>query len=782
MIRKLACMMLLSFIFIFPLAEGKNVISIEPMITHIYPQQNFSVNVSIDLDEGANGVQCDIFFNPSFLYVDSIEDGKLFQQWWDMLLDVDNENGTIKNIVAFNFGKNTSYSGTFAIIHFKSKTEGISSINLSNVLISNITSNGTPVAISIEVINGSVVIDATPPNTFIIEHPEELENSSTIYFKWMGMDNGTTTENLTYSYHLNTFPWSDWTSNVSHTYELPDGMYEFEVRAMDEAGNVDPTPAAFSFSIDTKPPVIGYSLNPSQPDGENGWYVSNVEVSLTSNDSSGINYTMYRIDGGWQEYDTSFTLSNNGNQFVEFYSVDNAGNKNESSFTVKIDKEEPLTNIIISGEKEGNNYISSVTISFDAQDSFSGIKETKYRINGGTWNTYTGAFSIEGNGAYNIEYYSIDKAGNMEEVNERAFIIQQGSKPTADFTFFPLSPYRNDVVHFHDNSVGTITTWFWNFGDGATSNEREPTHSYVSIGTYNITLTVSGPFGMDVKTKKITILNAIPIASFTYSPKNISQGDPINFTSLSVDIDGSIENYTWYFGDGDVAYGKNVKHVYTMNGTYNVTLVIKDNDGAINETEHSIFISPLPDLVITSADFSKGEIITYIINNGSAEANNFSCSIFIDNKFFDETSIPSLSPKEKIYCNFSLHIEGNHEITIIVDADNKIKEINEENNEKRLSISISKPFPLNIIFLVILVIIVLVAILFILRKRGAKEVIVDEERVKICSACLGKIKHGISFITCSCGQIFHKSCASRINKCPNCGKEFSISSKNNENI
>ena len=719
MIKKLTCMMLLSVIFILPLANG-NIISIEPVISHVQPQQNFSINISLNLQEGANGVQCDILFNSSLLHVNSIENGGLFQQWWDVLLEIDNENGTIKNIIAFNFGKNVSYNGTFAVVYFKPIGEGTSFINLSNVVIPNVTSNDTVRAIPREMVNGSVVIDSTPPETFIVGHPRGIGNSSNVSFEWTGEDNGTETENLTYSYRLNS-SWSDWTFSTNKLYEnLSDGLYIFKVKAKDEAGNIDVTPATFSFIIDTKSPEIKYLLNPYQPDGKNGWYTSNVDVNITANDSgTGINYTMYNIDGSWQKYGEPFTLSNNGSYLIKFYSVDNAGNKNESSFTVKIDKEKPSTNIILSGEKEGNYYTSGVDVSFDAHDSFSGIEETKYRINGGTWNVYDKKFSLEEDGNYIIEYYSIDKAGNEGERKEYAFTIQKEAKPMADFSFSPLNPKRGEEVHFYDASVGTITTWFWNFGDGTTSNEREPSHTYEKIGTYDVTLTVSGPSGMDSKTQKITISNEIPKVFFEYFPKNPFQGRMINFTDLSTD-DETIVNYTWNFGDGNVSYEQNPTHKYDKSGTYTVKLTVKDNDGAINETTLPIFVSPLPDLVIINANFSDGMVFAKIRNNGSIVASNFSCSLFVDDKFLNETLISALSPDKETYCNFSFSAEGKHKIIVAVDANNKIKEINEGNNEKVIFVSISNPFPVNTIFLILLVVVLSVVVLFIL-KRKSKE-------------------------------------------------------------
>lgn len=60
---------------------------------------------------------------------------------------------------------------------------------------------------------------------------------------------------------------------------MGDGSHTLAVRARDAVGNVDPSPAIYSWVVDTVAPTISYTLNPMTPDGNNGWYTS--DVSLT---------------------------------------------------------------------------------------------------------------------------------------------------------------------------------------------------------------------------------------------------------------------------------------------------------------------------------------------------------------------------------------------------------------------------------------------------------------------------------------------------------------------
>ncbi|MEO0248551.1 MAG: M14 family zinc carboxypeptidase, partial [candidate division WOR-3 bacterium] len=73
--------------------------------------------------------------------------------------------------------------------------------------------------------------------------------------------------------------------------------------------------------------------------------------------------------------------------------------------------------------------------------------------------------------------------------------------PVASFTASLTSGFAPLEVHFTDQSTGVITSWSWNFGDGSTSTERDPVHTYTQGGTYTVSLTVSGPGGSDTESQ-----------------------------------------------------------------------------------------------------------------------------------------------------------------------------------------------------------------------------------------------------------------------------------------
>jgi len=140
----------------------------------------------------------------------------------------------------------------------------------------------------------------------------------------------------------------------------------------------------------------------------------------------------------------------------------------------------------------------------------------------------------------------------------------------------------NTQISFNNNSIGYITSWLWNFGDGATSNLKNPTHSYSSSGTKTITLTVSGPGGSNTTSNQIYVISSL-VASFTFVP-NAQTITTFSFTNTSsglVDVD----TIHWDFGDGSTSSLQNPIHDYSESGTYNVILTITNQCGTSTQTQ-----------------------------------------------------------------------------------------------------------------------------------------------------------------------------------------------------
>ena len=156
----------------------------------------------------------------------------------------------------------------------------------------------------------------------------------------------------------------------------------------------------------------------------------------------------------------------------------------------------------------------------------------------------------------------------------------------ADFSAKPTGGLPPLTVQFQDlssSTTSTIVSWSWEFGDGGTSDERNPSHTYSSDGKYTVTLTVTDNTG---RTRTCTKTNYIVVggikAQFAANP---TYGDcplSVTFTDNSL---GAITNWRWDFGDGTILemdnsdYQQNVTHTYNTPGKYIVTLTVQQIKG-----------------------------------------------------------------------------------------------------------------------------------------------------------------------------------------------------------
>ncbi len=199
--------------------------------------------------------------------------------------------------------------------------------------------------------------------------------------------------------------------------------------------------------------------------------------------------------------------------------------------------------------------------------------------------------------------------------------------PTADFTYTPSIPTPLELIQFNDTSFdldGTIISWLWNFGDGNTSNEQNPSKFYSQGGTYTINLNITDDDELTNETYQNILINTYPYADFSYNPLIPETYENILFIDLSVDPYGPIVSWYWEFGDGNTSTEQNPIHQYVDNGTYTVILNVTDEYGLTNETSQNINIKNVKPIVeFTYLPVSPTDLdnITFIDNSIDTDGN-----------------------------------------------------------------------------------------------------------------------------------------------------------------
>jgi len=182
--------------------------------------------------------------------------------------------------------------------------------------------------------------------------------------------------------------------------------------------------------------------------------------------------------------------------------------------------------------------------------------------------------------------------------------------PKAAFSADPTQGSKPLEVQFKDESTGkNLTERYWEFGDGTTSTETNPKHTYSEAGVYTVSLTVMNKEGAkDTATKPdyITVREPKIKADFIASPTSGAAPLSVKFQDKST---GSPTNWFWDFGDGYTSAGvKDPTHVYQYGGKYTVTLTITlgdEIDRAVKKDYISVIGGPQPTPTIGPYDPTK---------------------------------------------------------------------------------------------------------------------------------------------------------------------------------
>lgn len=153
-------------------------------------------------------------------------------------------------------------------------------------------------------------------------------------------------------------------------------------------------------------------------------------------------------------------------------------------------------------------------------------------------------------------------------------------------TVNPMFSFNNQNCTFSFTDITTavpgtvITGWNWTFGDGYSSTEQNPVHTYAGSGTYNVCLTVTGFDGYQCCTQTVCLFltaSCIPAPcmlnpdfSFSSCPNSCT----VDLSAFMISANRTIGGYYWDFGDGTKGGEKNVSHTYSSSGTYTVCLTV----------------------------------------------------------------------------------------------------------------------------------------------------------------------------------------------------------------
>lgn len=189
-------------------------------------------------------------------------------------------------------------------------------------------------------------------------------------------------------------------------------------------------------------------------------------------------------------------------------------------------------------------------------------------------------------GIYNVTLIISDGADNDTLMMPEYIEVAPSSRPlAANFTANETAGAAPLVVEFIDLSPGNPTGWEWDFGDGGTSDLRNPVYTYEEAGAYNVTLTVLNGTANRTLTMEDYVTVEEPAtkpiaANFTADATSGKTPFTVRFKDTST---GNVTSWEWSFGDGTGTSSlQNPTYVYKKAGTYTVSLTV--SDGETNDT------------------------------------------------------------------------------------------------------------------------------------------------------------------------------------------------------
>ena len=143
--------------------------------------------------------------------------------------------------------------------------------------------------------------------------------------------------------------------------------------------------------------------------------------------------------------------------------------------------------------------------------------------------------------------------------------------------FYSFTDTTFNTVDFSDYSSGNINSWYWDFGDGTTSTLQNPVHTFPNSGNFNVCMTISelDTNGTAICTDTYCENTAVGICVASFSSYTDSINNTVDFYDYST---GTINSWSWDFGDGTTSTLQNPVHTFANSGYYNVCLTASHHD------------------------------------------------------------------------------------------------------------------------------------------------------------------------------------------------------------
>ena len=238
---------------------------------------------------------------------------------------------------------------------------------------------------------------------------------------------------------------------------------------------------------------------------------------------------------------------------------------------------------------------------------------------------------------FKVCFAGVAECGNGTSCQSGSYDFSLKVRPLADFNVDTEICISN-LASFTDDSCNA-TSWSWDFGDGATSTDQNPSHTYANAGDYQVCLTASNDCGDNQECKNVSVVEE-PVAAFSYSSNSetICQGSTLDFvneanleysnTEWEILYEGEVDTLAYAFTDTTMTLlSENIEVTFLNVGEYEITLTAENICGVEIETliltvitTPSITLEPIENQCLESFTY------TLVIANMSEGIESMTCN------------------------------------------------------------------------------------------------------------------------------------------------------------
>jgi len=223
---------------------------------------------------------------------------------------------------------------------------------------------------------------------------------------------------------------------------------------------------------------------------------------------------------------------------------------------------------------------------------------------GGTSNLQNPTHLYAVPGTFNVQLIVTNSVNCTDSITIQVIV---NPNPVAGFTA-TAGACLGEIVPFTNTSTGA-TLFAWDFGDGNTSTQTDPSHAYGASGNFTVALVATNGFGCTDTFTQAIIIDTIPVPNFTAD--TVCLGETTTFTDLSTPP-ASVTAWIWDFGDGNGSNLQNPTHSYAAPGTYTVQLIATNTAACSDTIQQDVVVHPVPTATFNAPPVCLGETSIFI--------------------------------------------------------------------------------------------------------------------------------------------------------------------------